>query len=61
MYNSFPKDLSFQNSEMTKVCLPKFEMEKFDGDVINWNSFLDNFDLQFTKMTVSGKLINIHI
>ena len=61
MSNSFPKDLSFQNSEMTKVYLPKFEMEKFDGDVINWNSFLDNFDLQFTKMTVSGKLINIHI
>ena len=39
----FPQDLSFQISKTAKVCLPKLEIEKFDGDVINWSSFWDHF------------------
>ena len=39
----FPQDLSFQISETAKVCLPKLEIDKFDGDVINWSSFWDQF------------------
>ena len=41
--NKFPQDLSFQISEIAKVRLPKLEIEKFDGDVINWSSFWDHF------------------
>ena len=39
----FPQDLSFQISETAKVCLPKLDIEKFDGDVIDWSSFWDQF------------------
>ena len=41
--NKFPQDLSFQISEIAKVRLPKLEIEKFDGDVINWGSFWVQF------------------
>ena len=39
----FPQDLSFEISETAKVRLPKLDIEKFDGDVINWSSFWDQF------------------
>ena len=35
--------MSFQISETAKVRLAKLEIEKFDGDVINWSSFWDQF------------------
>ena len=35
--NKFLQDLFFQISETTKVRLPKLEIGKFDGDVINWS------------------------
>ena len=41
--NKFPQNLSFQVSETAKVRLLKLEIEKFDGDVINWSSFWDQF------------------
>ena len=41
--NRFPQYLSFQISETVKVCLPKLEIEKFNGAVINWSSFCDQF------------------
>ena len=40
---NFPQDLSFQISETAKIRLPKLEIEKFNGDVINWSSFWNQF------------------
>ena len=39
--SEFPQDLSFQISETAKVRLPKLEIKKLDGNVINWRSFWD--------------------
>ena len=35
--------MPFQISETAKVRLLKLEIKKFDEDVINWNSFWDQF------------------
>ena len=47
--NKFPQNLSFQVSETAKVRLLKLEIEKFDGDVINWSSFWDQFSSAIHK------------
>ena len=44
-----------------KVQLPKLEIVKFDGDIINWQSFWDQFDSLFIQMTESAMLINLRI
>ena len=38
--------MSFQVSETATVRLLKLEMEKFDGDIIKWSSFCDQFSFE---------------
>ena len=43
------------------VKLPKLELSKFDGSIINWRDFGTNFYLQFMKMTPWRTLADLRI
>ena len=44
-----------------RVKLPKLELSKFDGSIINWRDFGTNFYLQFMKMTPWRTLADLRI